>query len=131
MENCQGKNCRKHNDLGGIVTEFNLKYFKSGMMRAQQTKFLNLKQGQMTVTEIVRKFEELERLCQFLQLNEGERVRRMLETFRPEIAIFVETSGLLATMAQCYERAFCAEFSLNDRERIQSATFMLKKEARY
>ena len=37
----------------------------------------------------------------------------MLETFRPEIAIFVETGGLPATMAECYERALCAEFRLN------------------
>ena len=37
----------------------------------------------------------------------------MLETFRPEIAIFVEIGGLPATMAKCYERALCVEFKLN------------------
>ena len=96
-----------------FITEFNLKYFNSEIVRAQQTKFFNLKQGQMTVAEIVRKFERLERLCQFLQLSEGERICRMLEMFRPEIAIFVETGGLPATMAECYVRALCAEFRLN------------------
>ena len=96
-----------------FVTEFNLKYFNSEMVIAQQMEFLNLKQGQMTVAEIVRKFERLERLCQFLQLSEEERIRRMLEMFRPKIAIFVKTGGLLGTMAECYERALCAEFRLN------------------
>ena len=96
-----------------FVTEFNLKYFSSEMAVAQQTEFHNLKQGQMTVVETVRKFERLERLCQFLQLSEEERIRRMLETFHPEIAIFVETGELPATMAECYKRVLCAEFRLN------------------
>ena len=85
-----------------FVTEFNLKYFHSEMVIAQQMEFLNLKQGQITVVETVRKFERLERLCQFLQLGEGERVRKMLKTFRPEIAIFVETGGLSTTVAEYY-----------------------------
>ena len=68
----------------------------------------------MTVAETVRKFERLEGLCQFLQLSEEGRIRRMLEMFRPEIAIFTETGGLPATMAECYEGALCAEFRLNE-----------------
>ena len=75
--------------------------------------FLNLKQGQMTVAETVRKFERLEMLCGFLQLSEGERISRMLEMFLPEIAIFVEAGGQPATVAKCYERALCAESILN------------------
>ena len=73
-----------------FVIEFNLKYFNSEMVITQQTEFHNLKQGQMTVAETVRKFERLERLCQFLQLNEEERIRRMLEMFHPEIAILLK-----------------------------------------
>ena len=83
------------------------------MVIAQQTEFHNLKQGQMTVAETVRKFERLERLCQFLQLSEEERIRRMLEMFHPVIAILVETGGIPVTRAECYERALCAEFRLN------------------
>ena len=64
-----------------FVTEFNLKYFYSEMVVAQQTEFHNLKQEQMTVVETVRKFERLEGLCQFLQLSEEGRIRRMLEMF--------------------------------------------------
>ena len=96
-----------------FVIEFNQKYFNPEYMRTQQTEFLNLKQEQMTVTEAVRKFERLERLCPFLKLGEGERIRRMLEMFRPDIAIFVETCRQPATVTECYERALRAEFRLN------------------
>ena len=92
--------------------------------------FLNLKQGQMTVAETVRKFERLERLCQFLQLSEEERIRRMLETFRPEIAIFVETDGLPATMAECYERVLCAEFRLNQMKAEKARGVRIEEERR-
>ena len=37
----------------------------------------------------------------------------MLETYRHDIAIFVEASGQPTTVAECYERALCAEFRLN------------------
>ena len=95
------------------MTEFNHKYFNSKVVRAQQREFLNLKQGQMIVAETVRKFDRLERLCRFLQPSEGERICRMLEMFRPEIAIFVEAGGQPTTTAECYERALCAESRLN------------------
>ena len=72
-----------------------------------------MKQGQMTVTKAIRKFERLERLCCFLKLDEEERIRKMLEMFRPNIAIFIETGRQPMTVAKCYERALCAEFKLN------------------
>ena len=34
------------------------------------------------------------------------------------IAIFVETSGIPATMAECHEKALCAEFRLNQISKI-------------
>ena len=90
------------------MTEFNRKYFNPEFLRAQQTEFLNLKQEQMTVTEAVRKFERLERLCHFLKLGERERIRKMLEMFYPDIAIFVKTGGQPITVVKCYERALRA-----------------------
>ena len=45
----------------------------------------------MTVAKAVKKFERLERLCHFLKLGEEERVRRIMEMLRPDIAIFVES----------------------------------------
>ena len=40
-----------------FVREFNHKYYNPTTLRAQQNEFLNLKQGNMTVMEAVRKFE--------------------------------------------------------------------------
>ncbi|KAL5545016.1 hypothetical protein UlMin_008800 [Ulmus minor] len=44
-----------------FVSEFNQKYYKSAILRAQQDEFMNLKQGSMTVIEAVNKFEQLSR----------------------------------------------------------------------
>ena len=67
----------------------------------------------MTVTKAIKKFERLERLCSFLKLDEGERIRKMLEMFRPDITIFVEKGGQYTAMVECYKRALRADFKLN------------------
>ncbi|KAL5574595.1 hypothetical protein UlMin_016294 [Ulmus minor] len=67
-----------------FIVEFNQKYYNRMAMRAQQNEFINIKQGSMSVTEVVRKFDQLARFCPYLVPNEEERVRRMLEMFRPE-----------------------------------------------
>ena len=64
-----------------FVTEFKRKCFNLEAMRAQQSEFLNLKQGRMTIIEAVRKFERLKILCHFLKLDEGEKIHRMLKCF--------------------------------------------------
>ena len=69
---------------------------------------INLKQGQMTVTEVIRKFEKLERLCAFRKLDGEEITRKILERFHPDITIFVEIGGQSTTMDICYERALHA-----------------------
>ncbi|KAL5583600.1 hypothetical protein UlMin_016042 [Ulmus minor] len=66
-----------------FIVEFNQKYYNRMAMRAQQNEFINIKQGNMSVTEAVRKFDQLARLCPYLVPTEEERVRRMLEMFRP------------------------------------------------
>ena len=53
-----------------FVREFNHKYYNPTALRAQQNEFLNLKQGNMIVMEVVRKFEQLVRLCPFLANTE-------------------------------------------------------------
>ncbi|KAL5564975.1 hypothetical protein UlMin_028139 [Ulmus minor] len=63
------------------------KYYNRMAMRAQQNEFINIKQGSMSVTEAVRKFDQLARLCPYLVPTEEERVRRILEMFRPELAM--------------------------------------------
>ncbi|KAL5554939.1 hypothetical protein UlMin_037175 [Ulmus minor] len=62
-----------------FIVEFNQKYYNRMAMRAQQNEFINIKQGSMSVTEAVRKFDQLARLCPYLVPTEEERVRRMLE----------------------------------------------------
>ena len=62
-----------------FITEFNHKYFNMKSMNAQQNEFNNLKQGIMSVTNPVRKFDQLSRLCPHLVPTDEERVRRMLD----------------------------------------------------
>ncbi|KAL5553407.1 hypothetical protein UlMin_040808 [Ulmus minor] len=95
-------------------TEFNRKFFNPTAMSAQQTEFLNLQQGDMTVAEAVRKFEQLARLCPYLVPTEEQRARRMLEMFRPEISLSIESiGGQPATTTECTERAYRAEHRWN------------------
>ncbi|KAL5540065.1 hypothetical protein UlMin_045795 [Ulmus minor] len=73
--------------------EFNRKFYNPIAMQEQQTEFLTLKQGKMTVAEAVRKFEQLARLCPYLIPTEEQRTRRMLDMFRPEISLALESGG--------------------------------------
>ena len=67
-------------------TEFNRKFYNPTAMSAQQIKFLN-QQGNMTVAEAVKKFEQLARLYLYLVLTKEQRTQRMLEMFKPEISL--------------------------------------------
>ncbi|KAL5556109.1 hypothetical protein UlMin_038345, partial [Ulmus minor] len=97
-----------------FVAEFNRKFYNPSAMRALQTEFLNLKQGKMTVAEVVRRFEQLARLCPYIILTEEQRTQRMLDMFRPNIALAIESGGIPpTTVAECIERAFRAEHRLD------------------
>ncbi|KAL5560440.1 hypothetical protein UlMin_036651 [Ulmus minor] len=74
-----------------FIVEFNQKYYNRMAMRAQQNEFINIKQGSMSVTEAVHKFDQVTRLCPYLVPTEEERVRRMLEMFRPELAVVIDS----------------------------------------
>ncbi|GMN20454.1 hypothetical protein TIFTF001_047106 [Ficus carica] len=74
-----------------FIQEFNDKFYNRMAMKAQQNEFNNIKQGTMSVTEAVRKFDQLARLCPHLVPTEDERVRRMLDMFRPEIAVVIDS----------------------------------------
>ncbi|KAL5556706.1 hypothetical protein UlMin_038942 [Ulmus minor] len=76
-----------------FVGEFNHKYYNPTALRAQQNEFLNLKQGNMTVMEAVRKFEQLVQ----------ERLRRMMDMFRPNIALAIESGGGPPTTVADYQ----------------------------
>ena len=55
--------------------EFNQKFYNLSTMCAQQTEFLNLKQGIMMVAKMVKKFEQLARLCPYLVLTKEQRIQ--------------------------------------------------------
>ena len=62
-----------------FIAEYNLKYHKQMSMRAQHKEYTNMKQGNMSVIEVVRKFDQLVQLCLVRVSTEEEQVRRMLE----------------------------------------------------
>ncbi|KAL5565257.1 hypothetical protein UlMin_028421 [Ulmus minor] len=62
-----------------FILEFNQKYYNRMAMRAQQNEFINIKQGSMSVTEAVRKFDQLARLCPYLVPTEEERTKQGYE----------------------------------------------------
>ena len=45
----------------------------------------------MMVAEVVKKFERLAKLCHYLVPTEEQRIKRMLEMFRPNIALAIES----------------------------------------
>ena len=46
-----------------FIEEFREKYFNTEVMEAQQDEFTNFRQGNLSVTEAIRKFEQLARFC--------------------------------------------------------------------
>ncbi|KAL5565937.1 hypothetical protein UlMin_029101 [Ulmus minor] len=111
-----------------FVYEFNKKFFNPTALSAQQTEFLNFKQDNMTVAEAVRKFERLAKLCPYLVPTEEQRVKRMLEMFRPDISLSVE-GGLdpPTTTTDCIERAYRAEHRLNQLKEIRNRMYENKR----
>ncbi|KAL5560320.1 hypothetical protein UlMin_036531 [Ulmus minor] len=110
--------------------EFNRKFYNPIAMQEQQTEFLTLKQGKMTVTEAVRKFEQLARLCPYLIPTEEQRTRRMLDMFRPEISLALESGGdPPTTIADCVERAYRAEHRLMQVREERAKAFEARKKS--
>ena len=97
-----------------FVYEFNKKFFNPTALSTQQTEFLNFKQDNMTVVAPVRKFERLAKLCPYLVPTEEQRVKRMLEMFRPDISLAVEGRGDLPTTTTNYvEHTYRVKHRLN------------------
>ena len=114
-----------------FVEEFNTKFFNMRAMSAQQRDFNNLKQGSMTVTEAVTKFNQLARLCPHLVPTEKERVRRMMEMFKPELAMAIDSGNhTLATVVDCMERALRAEYRLAQVKEDKPNSLRLERKKR-
>ncbi|GMN64787.1 hypothetical protein TIFTF001_033878 [Ficus carica] len=111
-----------------FIQEFNDKLYNRMAMKAQQNEFKNIKQGTMSVTEVVRKFDQLARLCPHLVPTEDERVRRMLDMFHPEIAVIIDSGEKPpTTVAECVERALRAEYRLAQAKQERAKFFEEKK----
>lgn len=107
-----------------FVEEFNRKFFNPTAMSAQQTEFLNLKQDNMIVDVAVKKFEQLVQLCSYLVPTEEHRVKRMLEMFKLDIALSIESGGDQSkTTSDCIKRAFRAEHRLNQLKEMRARMF--------
>ncbi|GMN70446.1 hypothetical protein TIFTF001_039508 [Ficus carica] len=97
-------------------------------MKAQQNEFNNIKQGSMSITKVVRKFDQLARLCPHLVPIEDERVRQMLDMFCPEIAVVIDSGERSpTTVAECVERALRDEYRLAKAKQERAKFFEEKK----
>ncbi|GMN22042.1 hypothetical protein TIFTF001_040161 [Ficus carica] len=114
--------------LNDFIQEFNDKFYNRMAMKARQDEFNNIKQGSMSVTEVVRKFNPLARLCPHLVPTEDERVRRMLDMFHPEITLVIDSGERSpTTIAECVERALRAEYRLAQAKQERAKFFEKKK----
>ena len=83
----------------------------------------------MTVAEAMDKFNRLARLCPQMVKTEEDYVRRMMEMFRPELALNIDSgSALSSTVADCLSRAIRAEYRLNQLREERALAFKAKKE---
>ncbi|KAL5578516.1 hypothetical protein UlMin_020215 [Ulmus minor] len=114
-----------------FVSEFNQKYYNSAILRAQQDEFMNLKQGSMTVIEAVNKFEQLSRVCPHMLRTEEDRLKRMMDMFKPDIALAIESEGSPpTTVARCVERAVRIEYRMAQVKEERNKYFEAKRSQR-
>ncbi|KAL5580554.1 hypothetical protein UlMin_012996 [Ulmus minor] len=97
----------------------------------QQDEFMNLKQGSMTVIEVVNKFEQLSRVCPHMLRTEEDRLKRMMDMFKPDIALAIESGGSPpTTVARCVERAVRIEYRMAQVKEERNKYFEAKRSQR-
>ena len=86
-----------------FVQEFNEQYFNMSVTREHYDEFNNFHQGNLSVTEAIKRFNQLTSLCPHMVPNEEERLRRMIGMLRPEIIVIVDSrTPPLATNARIF-----------------------------
>ncbi|KAL5549395.1 hypothetical protein UlMin_004626 [Ulmus minor] len=101
---------------------FNHKYFHPAVLQGKVEEFNNLRQGNLSVTEAIKRFDQLARLVPHLVTNERERVRRMMHMFHPGIATIADAGDHgPQTVAECIDRALRAEFREKENLREQAS----------
>lgn len=79
---------------GKFCEIFRTKYFSTTVRNQKLNEFIQLRQGSMTVTEYIMKFEELSRFATHMVDKNGNKVDRFLEGLRPELNRDVLMSGV-------------------------------------
>ena len=72
---------------------FNHKYFHSTILQGKIEEFNNLREGNLLITEAVRRFKQLAILVPHLVTDQKERVRRMMHIFRPGIVTIADAGN--------------------------------------
>lgn len=85
-----------------LVEEFNENYFNIEITEAQQDEFNNFRQGNLTVTEAVKKFDQLACLCPNLVTLERDKVKKMLKMFRSDPAVVINSGPYLPMIMANY-----------------------------
>ena len=114
-----------------FLEEFNQKYYDPASLRQQQKEFSELTQGNMSVSEVCRKFDQLSRLCPYVVPTEREKIQKMIGMFRPETTALVDT-GLVppTSVADCVSRAIRVEFHVARQKEEREKHWEAKKKER-
>ncbi|KAL5538583.1 hypothetical protein UlMin_045492 [Ulmus minor] len=92
---------------------------------------MNLKQGSMNVIEAVNKFEQLSRVCPHMLRTEEDRLKQMMDMFKPDIALAIESGGSPpTTVARCVERALRIEYRMAKVKEERNKYFEAKRNQR-
>ncbi|GMN66860.1 hypothetical protein TIFTF001_035922 [Ficus carica] len=112
-----------------FVEEFKEKYFNTEITEAQQDEFNKFRQGNLSVAEAVKKFEQLARLCPHLISSERDKVRRMMRMFRSDLAVVISSGPHPPlTVAECVSRAIRAEYWVGQNKEQRAKFFKERKE---
>ncbi|GMN64697.1 hypothetical protein TIFTF001_033760 [Ficus carica] len=110
------------------LEEFNDKFYNRVAMKAWQNEFNNIKQGSMSFTDVVHKFDQHARFYPHLVPIEDERIRRMLDMFCPKIAVVTDSGEQQpTTVAEYVRRALHAEYCLAKAKQEKAKFFEEKK----
>ncbi|GMN20944.1 hypothetical protein TIFTF001_047200 [Ficus carica] len=105
-----------------FVEEFKEKYFNTEIMEAQQDEFDKFHQGNLSVAEAVKNFEQLARLCPHLISSERDKIRRMMRMFRSDLAVVISSGPHPPlTVAECEKREEKAQAKQNQAKQGQTS----------
>ncbi|GMN63718.1 hypothetical protein TIFTF001_032805 [Ficus carica] len=112
-----------------FVEEFKEQYFNTEVIEAQQVVFDKFRQGNLSVAEAVKKFEQLARLCPHLISSERDKVRRIMRMFRSNLVVVISSGPHPPlTVAKCVSRAIRAEYWVRQNKEQRAKFFKEKRE---